>query len=107
MKIAALIIGIFGAMAGFGGSVLAFFIGFSGAIVLGGESPLAVWSLGALLMSIVGLVGAALSIAKPRVAIILMVLSAIVGVVLIVPFYVVATILLLVAALFAFLGRNS
>ena len=107
MKIAAMIVGIFGAIAGFGGSILAFFVAFTGAIVLGGPAPLAVWSLGALIMSIVGLVGAALSIAKPKVAVVLMALSAIIGVILIVPFYIVATILLLIAALLAFLGRKS
>ena len=58
-------------------------------------------------MSIVGLVGAALAIAKPRVSVVLMALSAVLGLIFISAFYIPATILLLVAALLAFLGRKS
>ena len=105
MKIAALIIGIFGAMAGFIGAIVALFLGGIGA-AFGAGTEVAWLGFGALAMSVVGLVGAALSIAKPRAAAVLMVISAILGVIFVFVAYILATILLLVAALLAFLGRE-
>ena len=108
MKIAALIIGIFGAVAGFIGSLLAIIFGGIGA-GLGVEEGEQVIGLGfgALLMSVIALVGAALAIGKPKVSAGLMAISAVVGVILVSAAYVLATVLLLIAALLAFLGRRS
>jgi hypothetical protein len=61
----------------------------------------------ALGSSVVGLVGAALALAKPRLASLVMLVAAIGGFVGISLFYVVAGPLLLVGALLAFLGRNA
>ena len=58
-------------------------------------------------MSVVALVGAALSIAKPRMAAGLMLLSAIVGVIAVSAFYAIAGVLLLIAASLAFQGRRK
>ena len=58
-------------------------------------------------MSIIGLVGAALAMGKPRFAALLMAVSAIVGLVLISFGYILATVLLLIAAVLAFLGRKE
>ena len=108
MRIAALIIGIFGAAAAFVGALLAMLFGGVGVALDESEGEqIVVLGMVALLMSIVGLVGAALSIAKPRAAAVLMALSAIVGVVLIFVAYIVATVLLLIAAVLAFLGRKE
>lgn len=62
---------------------------------------------GAIVMSVVGLVGAALAIAKPRIAAVLMMVSAVLGFVFVTLFYSLATVLLLVATLLAFLGREG
>ena len=108
MKIAALIIGIFGAVAGFIGSILAIAVGGIGAGLGADEGEqIALFGLLALIMSVVGLVGAALALAKPRVSAGLMAISAVVGVILVSAAYVLATVLLLIAALLAFLGRRS
>ena len=105
MRIAALIVGIFGAMAGFVGAIVALAVGGIGAAF--GEGTDVAWlGFGALVMSVGGLVGAALSIAKPRIAAVLMVVSAVFGLIFISFGYVLATVLLLVAALLAFLGRE-
>ncbi len=108
MKIAALIIGIFGAMAGFIGSILAIVVGGIGAGLGADEGEqIALFGFLALIMSIVGLVGAALAMAKPKVSAALMVISAVVGVILVSAAYALATVLLLIASLLAFLGRHS
>ena len=108
MRIGAMIIGIFGAAAGFIGAIVVLAIGGIG-VGLGAEGGGQVVGagVGALLMSLVGLVGATLAIAKPRLAAALMAVSAIVGLVLIFVGYILATVLLLIAALLAFLGRHS
>lgn len=107
MTVAALIIGIFGSMAGFIGGILALFLGGVGA-AFGAEDAGTVvgGSVAAIGLSILGLVGAALSIAKPRTAATLMIISAIGGLIAIFVAYILATILLVIAALFAFLGRK-
>ena len=57
--------------------------------------------------SVVGLVGAVLSMAKPRLAASLMLVSAIVGVVAVFVAYLLATLLLLIATALTFLGRGE
>ena len=108
MKIASLIVGILGAMAGFIISILVIVTGGIG-VGLGAETgaEIAVRGFGALVMSVVALVGAALAVAKPRVSVALMTISAIAGVILISAGYALPAVLLLIAALFAFLGRRS
>ncbi len=108
MRIAALIIGILGAVAGLIGAIVVLAVGGIG-VVLEAEGGGEVVGLGfgALLMSVIGLVGATLAISKPKLAATLMAVSAIVGLVLIFVGYILATVLLLIAALLAFLGRHS
>lgn len=107
MRIAALILGIFGALAGFVGSLITIFTAsVGGAFGLPDAEIVTVVSVIALIMSIVGLIGATLSIAKPRIAASLMLVSAIVGLICIFVAYMLASLLLLLAALFAFLGRG-
>lgn len=106
MKLAALIVGIFGSMAGFIAAIFGLIFGGIDAAIGGGAGI--VWqSFGAMGMSVVGLVGAALAIAKPRIAAGAMVVSAIGGTISISLFYAPAAVLLLIAALLAFLGRKS
>ncbi len=107
MKIAALIVGIFGSVAGFIGAILALFVGGIGS-AFGAEDAGQVTGLGfgALIASVVALVGAALALAKPRASAILMGISAIAGLIFVSFAFVLGTILLLIATLLAFLGRN-
>ena len=108
MRTAALIIGIFGAIAAFIGSIFALIIGgIGGALGVDEAGTVVVAGWIALLMSIVALVGAALSIAKPKVAAALMVISAIVGVIAVFVAYVLGTVLLIIAAFLAYLGRRK
>ena len=107
MRIAALIVGIFGAIAGFIGALVALAVGgIGGAIDVEGAETVVALGWVALLMSIVGLVGASLSMAKARVAASLMLLSAIVGVIAVSAAYALATVLLIIAAIFAFFGQR-
>lgn len=108
MKIAALIIGIFGSIAGFMGALFALAVGGLGQ-AFGAEGAGEVTGLGfaAISASIVALVGAALAIAKPRLSAGLMTVSAIAGLIFVSWAFVLGTILLLLAALMAFLGRNA
>jgi hypothetical protein len=63
--------------------------------------------LAALFFSLLGLVGAALSLAKPRIAAVIMLVAAIAVGISISLFAVIASPLFLVAALLAFLGRHT
>ncbi len=108
MRIAALIIGIFGAGAGFIGALIALLIGGIGSAIGDSEAvSIGKFGVGALGLSIVALAGAALAIAKPKFSAFLMSVSAIVGLILISFGWVVATVLLLIAAILAFIGRNE
>ena len=108
MRIAALIIGIFGSVAGFIGAVFAVFVGgLGGAFGAEGAEQVTGLGFGALIASIVALVGAALAITKPRTSAILMGVSAIAGLIFVSFAFVLGTILLLIATLLAFLGRNQ
>ena len=108
MRLAALIIGIFGSIAAFIGAVIALSLGGLGSALEVEEAETVViggWV--ALGMSIVGLTGAALSVAKGRVAALLMLISAVVGVIAISAAYAVGAVLFLIAACLAFLGREK
>ena len=99
MRVAALIIGIIGSAAGFVAAVIALFIGGVGvALEAEGASKITSLAFGAIGASIVGLVGGALSIAKPRFAAVLMVLSAVVGAISISAFYALGAALLVIGA---------
>lgn len=108
MRIAALIIGIFGSVAGFIGAIFALFVGgIGGALGAEGAGQVAGLGVGALIASVAALVGAALAMAKPRTSAVIMGLSAIAGLIFISWAFVLGTVLLLLATLFAFLGRNQ
>ena len=107
MRTAGLIVGILGSFAGFIGAVIALLLGGVG-LALGADKAESVtaWAFVALGASIMGLVGAALSMAKPRAAAGLMLASAIVGTVAVEVAYLLAAVLLLIGAILAFLGRG-
>ncbi len=106
MKIAALIIGIFGSAAGFIAALFGLLIGGIDAAI-GGGTQIAWMAFVALGVSVLALVGAALAIAKPRFSAVVMVVCGVVGLVFVGLFWIVAAILLAIAALLAFLGRKG
>lgn len=107
MRVAALIVGAFGGIAGFTGGIIVLVLsGVGGIFALEGAGGMAVQSLVALAMSVLGLVGAALSIAKPRLAALFMVIAAVFGVIAISVGYSMAAIPKRIAAMRAFLGRE-
>lgn len=108
MKIAALILGILGGLAGLGGAVFALFIGGLGtALAVEEASTVTGLGLAAVPLGIVGIIGGALSIARPKVAAILMLVSAVGGLIAISAGYVVAFILLVAGGVFALVGRRE
>ena len=106
MKLAGLIIGIFGSAAGFIAALFALLVGGIDAAV-GGGTEIAWLGFVALIASIVALVGAALAIAKPRFSAATMLVCVIAGFIGISMFWIPAGLLLSIATLLTFLGRKA
>ena len=108
MKIAALILGILGGIAGIVGSILVLVLGGIGSAI-GGEGAGTVATLGwvALLLSLVGIVGGSLALAKPKIAGIIMLLMGIGGLICISLGYVVAGPLLIIGGILALVGSRK
>ena len=106
MKLAGLIIGIFGSVAGFIAALIGLLVGGIDAAI-GGGTELAWLGFVALIVSIVALIGAALAIAKPRFSAITMLVCGVAGFVCISAFWIPAGLLLGIGALLTFLGRKS
>jgi hypothetical protein len=107
MRTGAIVLGIVAGLAGLVSAVLALMVGGIGAAVEA-EAASQVIGLGwsALGFSLLGLFGAAMSIAKPRLAALVMAVAGIAVAISISLFAVIATPLFLVGALLAFLGRR-
>ncbi len=108
MRIAALIIGIIGSLAGIGGALFALTVGgISGAF--GAEGAEMVVGLGwaAIVISIVALVAAALAIARPVEAGITMIIAGVAGIISISVAYVVGGPLLIVAGILSIIGKKE
>ena len=102
----AVVIGIIAGLAGLVCAVLALTVGGVGAAFEAeGASQIIGLGLSTLGFSLLGLFGAALSIARPRLAALVMAVAGIAVAISISIFTVIATPLFLVAALLAFLGR--
>ena len=108
MRTGALVLGIIAGLAGIVSAVLALFVGgLGGAFEAEGSGTIVGLGWSALFFSLLGLVGAALSLAKPRIAAAIMLVAAIAVGISISLFAVIASPLFLVAALLAFLGRHT
>jgi hypothetical protein len=107
MRTGALVLGIIAGLAGLVSAVLALMVGGVGAAFEAeGASQIIGLGWSALGFSLLGLVGAALSIAKPRLAALVMTVAGIAVAISISIFAVIATPLFLLGALLAFLGRR-
>jgi len=108
MRTGALVLGIIAGLAGLVSAVLALFVGgLGGAFDAEGAGTVVSLGWSALGFSLLGLVGAALSLAKPVLAAMIMLIAGVAVLVSISLFAVIATPLFLIAALLAFLGRNT
>lgn len=108
MRTGALVLGIIAGIFGILSAVLALFVGGMGT-AFESEGAGTVVGLGwsALGFSLLGLIGAALAMAKPILAAVIMLVAAVAIGISISLFAVIATPLFLVAALLAFLGRHT
>lgn len=108
MRIAALILGILGGIAGILGGGFAVTVGGLGQ-VFNAEGANLVTNLGvaAIPAGIVGIIGGALALAKPKLAGILMFVSAVAGLVLVSAAYLIAFILLVVGGILALIGQRE
>ena len=108
MRIAALILGIIGGIAGLFGAGLALTVGGIGsAMGTANSSTVLVGGVIALVTSIVGIIGGAIALKAPRAAGWMMLAAALVGVFAISAGYVVACPLLLVGGILAFVGSRA
>ena len=108
MRTGALVLGLIGGLFGIISAVIALVVGgVGGAVVAEGAGTVVGLGWSALFFSLLGLVGAALSLAKPVIAAVLMAVAAIAIAISISLFAVIATPMLLIAALLAFLGRHT
>ncbi len=108
MKIASLILGILGGLAGIIGSIMVMLVGGIGS-AFGSEGSGTVTSLGwvALLFSIIAIVGGSLAIAKPKIAGIMMLLMGVGGIICVSIGYVVAGPLLIIGGILALVGSRQ
>lgn len=110
MKVAALLCGVIGGLAGLVGALVVFGLG---ALIggFGGGGEMALDGIGALVMAVVGIVGGAMAIAKPLPAAILMAVAAVLGFIFISIGFFIGSILLLIGAVLAFVpwlqGRRA
>lgn len=108
MKIAALILGVIGGIAGIFGSIMAIFVGGVGsALKLQDSSTVVGLGLAAIFLSLLGIVGGALAIAKPKAAGIMMLMGGIGGIIAISAGYIIAGPLLIIAGIFALMGAGK
>lgn len=103
MKIASLILGILGGIAGIFGAILGVFIGgVGGAIGTEGSSVVVIGGFLAIFLSIIGIIGGAMAMAKPHMSGIMMSIAAVGGLIAISAGYIVAFPLLITGGIISF-----
>jgi len=108
MRIASLVLGILGGLFGLGGSIFALFVGGIGnALKAQGAQTVTGLGLAAIPLAIIGIIGGALSLSKPKAASWLMLISAVGGTIAISGAYIIAGLMLLVGAIFAFIEARK
>ncbi len=108
MKIAALILGIIGGIAGLFGAIFALGIGGIGtAVGAEGATSMAGSGLAALALSLLGIVGGSMAIAKPKAAGIMMLIAAVGGLIAVFVAYIVAFPLLLTGGIMGLVGAKK
>ena len=108
MRVAALVLGILGGLAGLAGGAYVLAVGGLDE-AFGGDSSEELYTMGwlAVVAGIGGLIGAGMAMTKPKIAAALMAISAVVGLSAVSFAFLFAAILFGIGALMAFLGRNE
>lgn len=107
MKIAALILGILGGIAGLFGAIFAFGVGGVGT-ALGEEAQSLVGNgIAALIFSLLGIVGGAMAMAKSKAAGIMMLIAAVGGLIAVFVGYIVAFPLLLIGGILSLVAAKQ
>ena len=108
MKIAAMILGILGGIAGLGSAVIVLFLGgLGGALGANGADSISSMGVAAIPFSILGIVGGAMASTKSKAAALMMGLSAVGGTIVISMAYIIAGPLLLVGCILAYLSSRE
>ncbi|WP_121444374.1 DUF4064 domain-containing protein [Brockia lithotrophica] len=108
MRVASLILGIVGGIAGLGGALFALFVGaVDAAFSETGTSPVVVQGIFSILFSLLGIVGGAFSLNKPKISGILMIVASLGGLVSISWGYVVAFPSLLIGGILAIISSKN
>jgi hypothetical protein len=108
MRVASLIIGVIGGIAGFGGAIFALFVGgLDATFSASGTSSIVGLGVAAIFFSLLGLVGGTLALNKPRIAGVMMLVAAIGGVISVSWGYVVAFPTLLVGGILALISQKK
>jgi hypothetical protein len=106
LRVAALVLGIVGGVLGLIAGILAITVGGIGqAVNANGAGTVTGLGFLAFVMAVVGLVGGALALSKPRVGALLLLVAGIVGFIAVSAFWLLSGPLMLIGALLAFLGR--
>jgi len=108
MKIAALILGLIGGIAGIFGAIFAFGVSGVGTVV-GAEDAgsLAGNGIAALIASLLGIVGGAIAIAKPKIAGIFMIIAGVGGLIAVFVAYIIAAPLLVIGGILALVASKK
>ncbi len=108
MKIAALILGIIGGIAGLLGATFALFVGGVGATFGAKDGGEIMWlGFSSLLLSLIGIIGGALGIAKPKAAGYMMLIAGIGGFIAVSAAYIVGGPLLIVGGILALIAAKK
>jgi len=108
MRVGALVVGLIGSLWGIAAAVTtALFGGLAEAFETEGASTITGLGAAAVLVSIVGLVGAAIALSKPKAGGIMMIIAAVLGIILTSAMYVLPGLLLLVGGILALIGQRE
>lgn len=108
MRVASMVLGIIGAVAGLGGAIFVLFVGgVDAAFSASGTSTVVGLGVAAVLFSILGLAGSIFTLKKPKTAGILMLLAALGGLISISWYYVIAFPLLLLAGILSLVSQRK
>ncbi len=108
MKVSALVLGLIGGIGGFIGAIIALTVGAVGG-AFGAEGADTVTTLGwvAIPFAILGIIGGALSISKPKAAGIIMLISGVGGIICISAAYIFGGVLLIVGGILALVASRK
>lgn len=107
-QITVLVLGILGGLAGIGSGVITMGLGgVGGALGIGGAGGIVGRGVGAIFLSIIGMIGGGIVGSKPKISGILMLLASLIGFLIIFPLYIPASALFLAGGVLALIGKKN